>query len=101
MLGHYLHTAVAAARVLDPVHSPVPALRTRGPARECMRDCDEALAWFAAERKVLAALIAQAARDGADDHAHEVAWALALLRATQYLAGPGPADDPNLLQAAG
>lgn len=65
MLDHYLHTAMTAARVLDPVHAVVPA-RPSGPG-------------------------------DAENYAREAAWALALPRATQFLA---VADGPSPLPAA-
>jgi DNA-binding SARP family transcriptional activator/tetratricopeptide (TPR) repeat protein len=76
-LDHYVYTAHAAARLLDPHrdHVPLPPVDADViPQR--LADADEALAWFKAERPVL--LVAQrlAADSGFDAHAWRLAAAL-------------------------
>jgi tetratricopeptide (TPR) repeat protein/transcriptional regulator with XRE-family HTH domain len=75
---HYLHTATAASqlhnpyRELEPMSGPQPGARP-----EEMTSLPQALDWFQAERQVLAAAISQAAADGSDIHAWQLAWAIA------------------------
>jgi tetratricopeptide (TPR) repeat protein len=78
MLDHYLQAASAAALLADPhrstftLVSPLPEIQSaKFPSR------DEALAWFAAERSTLLAIIQQAARAGFDAHSWQIAWAIA------------------------
>ncbi|MEV0568112.1 BTAD domain-containing putative transcriptional regulator [Dactylosporangium sp. NPDC050588] len=77
LLDHYLHTADAAARLLDPARGPrrlgdpqpgttVPRPQTRG----------EALAWFDAERDPLLAAVRLAADAGFDGHTWRLAAAV-------------------------
>ena len=61
VLDHYLHTAYAGAQLLNPARTyvtlePPP----RGVTPEKLTSSSEALAWFAAERPVLLAVIGQA-----------------------------------------
>jgi tetratricopeptide (TPR) repeat protein len=78
MLDHYLQAACAAAMLADPSRvtvtlvSPLPAVQFTTFASR-----DEAVAWFAAERPTLLAVIQQAARTGFDAHSWQIAWALA------------------------
>ncbi|HEY1916509.1 MAG TPA: tetratricopeptide repeat protein [Streptosporangiaceae bacterium] len=73
MLDHYLHTAYAAAALLEPA-----ALRFRlaepqpGVIPEPAADPDQALAWLAAEHRVLLALAALSAEQGFDTHAWQL-----------------------------
>jgi tetratricopeptide (TPR) repeat protein len=78
MLDHYLHTACAASRLLHAYRDPI-ALGPLQPGSrpEDLADRAQALAWFQAERAVLLAVIGQAARDGFDVHAWQLAWAMA------------------------
>jgi DNA-binding SARP family transcriptional activator/Tfp pilus assembly protein PilF len=76
VLDHYLHTAYAAARLIDPCHPPialappVPGVRPEHLARR-----DQALAWFTVERPVLVAAVRQAAtRD--EPHTWQLACSL-------------------------
>ena len=77
MLGHYLHTACAAAAFLAPVRRPV-TLAGLPPAAtpEHIADTGEALAWFEAEDQVLMGAMARAADAGFDTHAWQFTWAL-------------------------
>jgi transcriptional regulator with XRE-family HTH domain/tetratricopeptide (TPR) repeat protein len=77
LLDHYLHSAVAADRRLeperDPLHLPAPApgVRPEEPA-----DAAAAIAWFSAERPVLMRLLQVAREAGADRHVWQLAWSL-------------------------
>ncbi|MEU7856216.1 BTAD domain-containing putative transcriptional regulator [Nonomuraea sp. NPDC049141] len=77
MIGYHLHSAHAAALLLDPNRAtfeppPVPP----GVTPEHPSDHDAGFAWLAAEREVLIALTGQAARTGFDRSACHLAWAL-------------------------
>jgi tetratricopeptide (TPR) repeat protein len=78
MLDHYLHTAHTAARLMQP-HRAAPALDPVNPGvtPESLTEHHQALAWFAAEHRVLAAALAAAAEAGFDVHAWQLPWALA------------------------
>ena len=77
MLDHYLHTANAAALLLNPTRRPVTLAPPRpGAAPEHIGDVELALAWFEAERRVLVAAAARAAETGFDTHAWQIPWAL-------------------------
>jgi DNA-binding SARP family transcriptional activator len=75
LLGHYVHSADHADRLIDPYgdrlkpHSPPPGV---GPER--MADHRQALAWFDAERGVLLAAIRQLT--GFDAEICELAWSI-------------------------
>jgi DNA-binding SARP family transcriptional activator len=77
MLDHYLHTAVRAALLLDPVREPV-ALAPPRPGAVPGKPADQrqALAWFEAEQQVLPAAAALAAGSGFDAHAWQFSWAM-------------------------
>ncbi|MEJ3741880.1 tetratricopeptide repeat protein [Actinomycetes bacterium KLBMP 9797] len=76
MLGHYVHTGHAAARLLDPHRLPIP-LRPPDPAvrPEELSSGADAVAWFTAEHPVLRAAIHDAARHGLDADAWQLAAA--------------------------
>jgi DNA-binding SARP family transcriptional activator/tetratricopeptide (TPR) repeat protein len=79
MLDHYVHTANAADRLLDPhrdrivLDAPQP-----GVLPEHLDGTAEAWAWCAAEYPVLLAVITHAARLGFDRHAWQMAWLLGI-----------------------
>ncbi|MEU7900541.1 BTAD domain-containing putative transcriptional regulator [Nonomuraea sp. NPDC049152] len=77
MLDHYLHTAHAATRLLNPHREPI-SLDTAPPADggENVADPEQALAWFTAEHAVLLAAIPYAFAAGFDAHAWQIAWSL-------------------------
>ncbi|GAA4671694.1 BTAD domain-containing putative transcriptional regulator [Phytohabitans rumicis] len=85
LFDHYLHTAHAAHRLLTPHRDPV-AVGVPVPevATEPLTDDVQALAWFVAERAVLVAVVAQAAKAGFDTHSWQLAWAL-----TEFFARQG------------
>ena len=72
LLDHYLHTAGAADRLLDPHR------RTIGPAAAVagIADRHAALDWFTAEQASLLAAVRLAERLGLDTHVWQLAWAL-------------------------
>ncbi len=78
ILDHYLHSAYAATRLLDPyrdairLNPPQPGVTPESPA-----DHEQALAWFTAEHATLLAATRHAASAGWDGHAWQQAWALA------------------------
>ncbi|HEY7429332.1 MAG TPA: tetratricopeptide repeat protein [Streptosporangiaceae bacterium] len=77
LLDHYLHTAHAAALLLDPHRDPVtlPAPQP-GVTPEEPAGLDVAHAWFTSEHAVLLAAIEQAADAGLDQHTWQLAWTL-------------------------
>lgn len=77
-LDHYLHTAHAADRLLNPTRDPI----TLGPPpsssiMDVPIDHDMVMAWFTTEHHVLLAAVDHAARAGFDTHAWQLAWTLA------------------------
>jgi DNA-binding SARP family transcriptional activator/tetratricopeptide (TPR) repeat protein len=79
VLDHYLHTASAGSRVLNPVrpHITLEPLQ-RGVVPELLSYASETLAWYEAERQVLIAAIAQASDGGFDQHAWQLPRAVHL-----------------------
>ncbi len=77
VLDHYVHTASAGSRVLNPVR-PTIALGPPQPGvvPELLGYAGETLAWFEAERQVLIAAITQATDGGFDTHAWQLPWAV-------------------------
>lgn len=83
LLDHYLHTAHAAALLLNPQLDPMPLPLDQPTApAEPIRDGTHALAWFNAERHALLAAIGHAAAHGMDTYAWQLGWTVynALLR---------------------
>ena len=77
LLDHWLHTACAAAALLDPFFAPDPGrLPLPGVVLGAPATAEEALRWFAAEHATLQASVALAARSGLAGHAWRLAWAL-------------------------
>ncbi|MEU8006836.1 tetratricopeptide repeat protein [Catellatospora sp. NPDC049111] len=76
-LDHYLHTAHAAALLLQPGWDPI-SLPDAAPgvASEEIADHDHALSWFTAEYRVLLAAVAHAARARCEEHAWRLARTL-------------------------
>ncbi|RAO19261.1 Regulatory protein AfsR [Micromonospora noduli] len=76
-LDHYLHTAHAAALLLQPGRDPVTLTAAApGVLPEEITDLGQALAWFSVEYPVLLAAVAHARRAGFDGHAWQLAWTL-------------------------
>jgi DNA-binding SARP family transcriptional activator/tetratricopeptide (TPR) repeat protein len=77
-LDHYLHTAVAAALLLEPDRATICPQPPRPKAQpEQLAHRQQALDWLAAERQVLLAAARQAAGRGFSAHAWQLPWALA------------------------
>jgi DNA-binding SARP family transcriptional activator/tetratricopeptide (TPR) repeat protein len=78
LLDHYLYTAYAANRVLEPSRAPIelPALRP-GVTPEAIADEQAATAWCEAERLVLLAAARRAHEAGSHVHAWQIPWCLA------------------------
>jgi DNA-binding SARP family transcriptional activator/tetratricopeptide (TPR) repeat protein len=77
MLDHYLHSAYAADRLLNPHRDPIGLTAPQpGVTPEVFVDHRRAMAWFAVEHRVLLAVVEQAATAGFDTHTWQLAWAL-------------------------
>jgi tetratricopeptide (TPR) repeat protein len=95
-LDHYLHTAHAAAVLLDPHRDPItPGPPHPGTGPEHLADHEHALAWFTAEHPVLLATVDHAAGNELDSHALELAWTL-----TDFLYRQGHWHDLAVTQRA-
>ncbi|MEU7872079.1 tetratricopeptide repeat protein [Dactylosporangium sp. NPDC049140] len=76
-LDHYLHAAHAAARLLNPLRSPIKLAAPRvGVALESPDSRRGALDWFTTEHHVLLAVVDHAGRAGLDTYAWQLAWTL-------------------------
>ncbi|MFI9642070.1 ATP-binding protein [Micromonospora sp. NPDC051925] len=76
-LDHYLHTAHAAALLLQPGRDPVALTAALpGVTPEELPDHGRALAWFTTEHPVLLAAVSHAGRTGFDGHCWQLAWTL-------------------------
>jgi tetratricopeptide (TPR) repeat protein len=77
LLDYYLHTAHAAARLLEPACEPLklPQLSIAVRPGKIADDVD-ALRWFAAEHHTLMSTIDQAAHTGHETHAWQLAWTM-------------------------
>jgi len=76
-LDHYVHTAHAATRLLDPHRDPIALTEAlRGVSPEEIVGQQNALAWFTAEHAVLMAALTQAAEANLDTHVLQLTWAL-------------------------
>lgn len=77
LLDHYLQTAYAAARLLNPARDSIPLPPAAdGVTSIVPADYPEALAWFEAEFQVLMAVIRSAATRGFDAHVGPLVWTL-------------------------
>jgi tetratricopeptide (TPR) repeat protein/transcriptional regulator with XRE-family HTH domain len=77
LLDHYLHTAFAANRVINPVRDPIHLdAHAPGVRPEKFGDHDDALTWFEMEHKVLLSAIPAAEANGFMAHAWQLAWTL-------------------------
>ena len=79
LLDHYLHTAYSGSLVLNPVRSYITLTPAApGAIPQSFTSRSDTLTWFAAERQVLIAAIAQAGELGFDRHAWQLPWAARL-----------------------
>lgn len=77
LLDHYVQTAYAANRLLAPFRTPIQVIASRPDVIATTVDSSPAaLAWFAAEHADLVTAIRQAADNGEDVHAWQLAWSL-------------------------
>jgi DNA-binding SARP family transcriptional activator/tetratricopeptide (TPR) repeat protein len=77
LLDHYLQTAYAAVRLLEPGRDPITPIPPRpGIAPEHLAGHEQALGWFAVEHAALIAAVDHAAASGFDSHAWQLAWTL-------------------------
>ena len=77
LLDHWLHTACAAAALLDPFFAPEPEdPPLPGAVVGAPATAEEALRWFTAEQATLLAAVSLAAWSGLAGHAWRFAWAL-------------------------
>ncbi|MEV4414297.1 BTAD domain-containing putative transcriptional regulator [Catellatospora sp. NPDC049609] len=96
MYDHYLHSARAAAVLLQPTWTPVEPLPPQPASVPVpVPDRDAAVAWFHAEHPVLLRVLRQAADTGSETYACRLAWALAA-----YLAPRGLFQDQLTAQQA-
>lgn len=101
MLDHYLHTAYAAERLLNPTRDLfTPAAPQPGVRPEDLASHGQALAWLEAEHRVLLAVIAWAASNGLDDHAWQLPCALVDFFARRGYWGDALATQRSALAAA-
>jgi tetratricopeptide (TPR) repeat protein len=74
---HYVHTAHAADRLLNPHRDEIIPLPVRaGVTTQAPADRREAMSWFTVERQVLLHAIRQATAAGLDGHAWQLAFSL-------------------------
>jgi DNA-binding SARP family transcriptional activator/tetratricopeptide (TPR) repeat protein len=77
MLDHYLHSAYAADRLLEPARETISLIPAEsGVAAEHLADRTQALAWFTAEHAVLRAAVDHAAGHDFPAHCWQLAWSL-------------------------
>ncbi|MFC3499861.1 ATP-binding protein [Micromonospora krabiensis] len=77
LYDHYLHAAYPAALLLQPQWPPIePLPPLSATARRRVTDHDNALAWFTAEHQVLVRVVQQAAENGFEAYAWQIAWTL-------------------------
>jgi DNA-binding SARP family transcriptional activator/tetratricopeptide (TPR) repeat protein len=77
VLDHYLHSAYAAALLLDPHREPISLTPLQpGVSPEQFADHDGAMTWLTTEHGVLLAAVEQAAAMNCDMHTWQLAWTL-------------------------
>jgi DNA-binding SARP family transcriptional activator/tetratricopeptide (TPR) repeat protein len=97
LLDHYLHTAHAAARLMEPYLDPITLMPPQPgviPAEPAT--AQDALSWFTTEHAALMAAVCLAAEARFDTHAWQLAWSL-----TTFLLRQGLWNDQALAQNAG
>jgi tetratricopeptide (TPR) repeat protein len=97
VLDHCLHTAHAAATLIEPYFAPIdPAPPRPGVIVGELASADDALGWFMAERATLLAAVSRAAEAGFAAHTWQLAWAL-----TTFLLRRGLWNDQAMAGNAG
>jgi tetratricopeptide (TPR) repeat protein len=77
LLDHYLHTAYAANRLLQPTRDPITLTPPQpGVTPERPVDYQQAVDWFTAEYPVLLAVVDHAEITGFDTHTWQLVWTL-------------------------
>ncbi|MFY1671014.1 AfsR/SARP family transcriptional regulator [Plantactinospora sp. WMMB334] len=77
LLDHWVHTAYAADRLLDPHREPIALAPPRpGVAVEDLADHDQARAWSVSEHPQLLGAVETALAAGFDTHTWQLAWAM-------------------------
>jgi tetratricopeptide (TPR) repeat protein len=77
VLDHYLHTAAAANKLLNPARDPIDLAPPQPGGRpQELGDSAQARSWFETEHAVLLAAIALAAEHRFDTHAWQLPWTL-------------------------
>jgi hypothetical protein len=96
LLDHYLHTAARGAFLLRPAHEPIElAAPAPGVTPERLADTQQALAWFKAERHIIAAAVTLAVQSGFGVHARELPRAMIFLSRQSSQLSAGPPDVPR------
>jgi hypothetical protein len=94
VLDHYLHTAHAAERLLNPHREPITLSPPQpGVTPEQVTERGQALAWFTIEHRVLLAALHHAVAAGFDTHTWQLAWTI-----TTFLAFQGHWHDLSATQ---
>jgi DNA-binding SARP family transcriptional activator/tetratricopeptide (TPR) repeat protein len=89
LLDHYLHTAYAAAGLLNPSRGQIALAPAQpGVVPEQLGNDEQAAAWFAAEHRILVAAVGHAATIGFDTHAWQLACTI-----MAFLYGRGAWDE--------
>jgi tetratricopeptide (TPR) repeat protein len=77
VLDHYLYSAAAANRLLNPARDPIDLAPPQLGARpQVVRDAEQARSWLETEHAVLLAMITLAAEHRFDTHAWQLPWTL-------------------------
>ncbi|BCB75142.1 BTAD domain-containing putative transcriptional regulator [Phytohabitans flavus] len=77
LLNHWVHTAYAADRLIDPHREPITLAPPQpGVALEALAGQEQALSWLTGEHAVLLAAVEAAAAAGFDAHTWQLAWAM-------------------------
>ncbi|GLI01810.1 SARP family transcriptional regulator [Phytohabitans aurantiacus] len=80
LLDHWVHTAHAADRLLDPHREQIALAPPQpGVAQEALVHHEQALAWLTNEHPALLAGVEAAAAEGFDTHTWQLAWAMTTL----------------------
>ena len=101
VLDHYLHTANAAALLLNPSREPL-TLCPPGPGvtPEHLADHRQALTWFESEDQVLTSAVTLAAQRGLDVYAWQLPWTMASFLEANFVGWPGHWHKWAVLQRA-
>jgi DNA-binding SARP family transcriptional activator/tetratricopeptide (TPR) repeat protein len=80
LLDHYLHTAYAAVRLLEPQRERIDLdAASPGVHPEALADARQAIGWLMTEHEVLLGCVTRAADGGFDTHTWQLPWTLTAL----------------------